>query len=206
MSMEAKMSEQPLGRGRIAALRGPGFVFGLGVVTFLVGVASTPIRSQTEEEKVCLGRLKRLGAAIQMYERKTGKLPQTLGTLYPTHLGERSAFVCPVARDGPEDDRDRKGSGGVRTTYQYVYEMATRLGRTPPKKRDLGAPASFYSSWERVKRLRGTSLPVLLCGYHGYADERAPAVMLVLRLNGSVEKSIKYPDKEKDGNLLWYEF
>jgi hypothetical protein len=158
---------------------------------FLIAAETRGVHSAKNSESVCRQHLNAIGVALRAYRNDHASLPPSLLELYPTYTSDRSVFTCPEART-PEWKRN---------SYLYVYKMVTELSRTQKADRDLSAPGVMYITWEEARSVRGEKVPVAFCPRHDphpnahdpvrKSDPKYRYRMLVLRLDGTVEKAIE---------------
>jgi hypothetical protein len=190
----------------------------LGVVAlavFIAGATSASLVRVGTEERVCRAHLRQLGRALMLYRDQWGELPPRLALLYPRYVQDRRVFECSGALRYFED---QSGNGAAQTwlsqmfnKYEYHFEYVAERSQSPWRERDLSAK-SLYMTWAQARALRGSSLPVISCSYHDphlydrEKSQKTPITKLVLRLDGKVSRSVMRPDRQRDGNLLWYEY
>jgi hypothetical protein len=162
----------------------------MGALTLLTAVimaATAPARERASEAR-CLSNLRQISRAIQLYRQdyEGGRPPQALQyadlglpkypeSLFPTYLQDRKILRC---------NSEYFPEGAAQLSTSYMWQI---LEERPATKR---RPVPKFS--EMVAK-RTEMMPIVADVHHGtlmYGSplNRKPYVVLVLRLNGSVQE------------------
>jgi len=142
----------------------------------------------------CMSNLRQIGLAMAMYKDDYGELAPHLSSLYPAHLSDAEALLCPADSAQGQHDGDDYMEGnlylpsGVSYTYIPNWKYAVRLGWWDHR------PRYGEGKW-------GPATPLAMCHWHWAGGRKwrkdldipswgggAKGWVLVLAAGGSVHK------------------
>jgi prepilin-type N-terminal cleavage/methylation domain-containing protein len=179
----------------------------IGIITLLAAIMYSTffVARKRSKDTVCISQLRQIGQALRMYAtdyddypRYNDFFPRSLERIHPSYLTDFRLLKCP--------NLPVEMSAGIdQTDYGYLYKMG------PVRIPENEAPKGGLLSWEEAYEKRGERLPLVDCRFHGTDLNNTPVgdksliTKLVLRMDGSVSKSIK--GIPHDGtSLSWYDF
>lgn len=125
-----------------------------------------------DELKLCIENLKRLGKALQAYERDKNTFPEWLSELYPTYLDGKKHLICPADED--------KGLPIL------PYDVDPNL----PVSYSYDCDPEYYEGWMKQERqVYNNANPIVTCTHHVNIESDS-SLLTDLRINLSFSNSI----------------
>ncbi len=125
-----------------------------------------------EELKLCIENLKRIGNALQDYERDNNTFPEWLSDLYPTYLEDNNYLICPA-------DEDK----GIQI---LPYDVDPNL----PVSYSYDCDPEYYERWMKQERqVYSDANPIVRCTHHGNIESDS-SLLTNLHINLSFSNSI----------------
>lgn len=162
------------------------------------------VARKRSNDAVCISHLRQVGMALQVYAQDYDDYPRErdflhhgLDKLYPVYITDFRILKCPNILPGMRDEPNN-------SDYGYTYKMASIITHSEEHEPSI-------LSWEQAYELRGERLPLAECRFHGVDLKNSPVgdksllTKLVLRMDGSVSKSIKGIPHNGTA-LAWYDF
>ncbi|RKU30655.1 hypothetical protein C6497_02960 [Candidatus Poribacteria bacterium] len=125
-----------------------------------------------EKLKLCIENLKRLGNALQGYERDKNTFPEWLSELHPTYLEDNNHLICPA-------DKDQ----GIQL---LPYDVDPNL----PVSYSYDCDPEYYERWMKKERhIYSDANPIVRCTHHGNIESDC-SLLTNLHINLSFSNSI----------------
>ena len=125
-----------------------------------------------EELKLCIENLKRIGNALQAYERDKNTFPEWLSDLHPTYLEDITYLICPADKD--------KG------IQPLPYDVDPNL----PVSYNYDCDPEYYERWMKQERhVYSDANPIVRCTHHSNIESDS-SLLTYLHINLSFSNSI----------------
>lgn len=144
-------------------------------ITDTLDISSLSIEDN-EELKLCIENLKKIGNALQAYERDNNTFPEWLSELHPTYLEDNRYLICPADED--------KGIPIL------PYDVDPNL----PVSYSYDCDPEYYQQWLKHERnVYGDANPIVRCSHHANPDSDSVLVSN-LYLNLSYSNNVYLSD------------
>lgn len=150
-SLSSEFPKKQRKRGRsMRAILTVGIVLSL-LISFAYAEVSAP-EQRNKNIEICTQNLLAVGKAIHAYEKENGDFPVWLSDLYPKHLADGNAFICPSDKEGGKPIYT--GNTDPEMPVSYSYELNPE-----------------YREWKTGQRkLYGDAMPLVRCRHHANKD------------------------------------
>ena len=120
------------------------------LISLAYAEVATPAETEQHEKNIelCTQNLLTIGKAVESYQKEHGDFPMWLSDLYPKHLAEESALICPSDKEGGKPIYTRNADPEMPVSYSYELNPEYREWKTEQRK------------------VYGDAMPLVRCRHH----------------------------------------